>query len=145
MSIPVATPKGVVRRWIAAFNAADPDALAALYHDDATNHQVAIGPVQGRAAIRERFVQEFAAATMECVPVNLFEDGEWAILEWKDPKERLGCGFFHVIDGRIALQRGYWDSATFAVPKRHAPVMKPPAKAAAAKPTTAKRRAASKA
>ena len=124
MSLPIATPKGVVRRWIAAFNAADPDALAALYHDDATNHQVAVGPVQGRSAIRERFAQEFAAASMECMPVNLFEDGEWAILEWKDPQDRLGCGFFHVIDGRIALQRGYWDSATFAAPKRRAPVKK---------------------
>jgi len=142
MSIPVATPKGVVRRWIAAFNAADPDALAALYHDDATNHQVAIGPVQGRAAIRERFVEEFAAASMECVPVNLFEDGEWAILEWKNPRDRLGCGFFHVIDGRIALQRGYWDSATFAAPTRRAPVKKA-AKPATAKPKATKPRAAS--
>jgi limonene-1,2-epoxide hydrolase len=114
MNTPHATPKGVVRRWVAAFNAADPDALAALYHDDATNHQVALKPVKGRDAIRAMFVKEFAAAELECVPVNLFEDGEWAILEWKDPKDRLGCGFFHVIDGRIALQRGYWDSATFA-------------------------------
>ena len=145
MSIPIATPRGVARRWIAAFNAADADALAALYHDDATNHQVAIGPVQGRAAIRERFGQEFAAATMECVPVNLFEDGEWAILEWKDPRDRLGCGFFHVIDGRIALQRGYWDSATFAAAKRRGPVTKAAAKSAAVKPTAAKRRVASKA
>ncbi|MES2096678.1 MAG: nuclear transport factor 2 family protein [Pseudomonadota bacterium] len=118
MSLPVATPRGVVRRWVAAFNAADADALSALYFDDATNHQVAIGPVQGRAAIHARFVQEFAAATMECVPVNLFEDGEWAILEYKDTQDRLGCGLFQVIDGKIKLQRGYWDSATFAeVPK----------------------------
>jgi len=128
MSLPIATPKGVVRRWIAAFNAADPDALAALYHDDATNHQVALHAVKGRDAIHAMFVKEFAAAQMECVPVNLFEDGEWAILEWKDPQERLGCGFFHVIDGRIALQRGYWDSATFAAPKRRAPVKKTAAK-----------------
>lgn len=128
MSLPIATPKGVVRRWIAAFNAADPDALAALYHDDATNHQVALHPVKGRDAIHAMFVNEFAAAQMECLPVNLFEDGEWAILEWKDPQDRLGCGFFHVIDGRIALQRGYWDSATFAAPKRRAPVKKTAAK-----------------
>ena len=80
---------------------------------------------------------------MECVPVNLFEDGEWAILEWKDPQERLGCGFFHVIDGRIALQRGYWDSSMVAAPKRRAPVKKPVTRPAAPKPTAAKRRAAS--
>ena len=72
-------------------------------------------------------MKEFAAATMECIPVNLFEDGEWAILEWKDPKDRLGCGFFHVIDGKIALQRGYWDSATFAAPKAKKSVARKPA------------------
>ncbi len=132
MNNPLVTPKGVVRRWIAAFNAADPDALAALYHDDATNHQVAKGPVKGRDAIHRLFATEFAAAAMECIPVNLFEDGEWAILEWKDPKDRLGCGFFHVIDGKIALQRGYWDSATFAAPKRRVTAKKPVARKPAA-------------
>ena len=135
MSLPVATPRGVVRRWIAAFNAADADALAALYHDDATNHQVALQPVKGRDAIHAMFAKEFVAAAMECIPVNLFEDGEWAILEWKDPGERLGCGFFHVIDGKISLQRGYWDSAMFAAPKPAAAVKRAAAKKPVAKST----------
>lgn len=107
------TPKLVVRRWIAAFNAADADALAALYRSDATNHQLALDPVQGRDAIRETFEREFAATPMECIPENLFEDGEWAILEWSDPKGFRGCGFFHVIDSHIAVQRGYWDRLSF--------------------------------
>ena len=42
---------------------------------------------------------------------DLFEDGEWAILEWRDPLG--GCGFFRVIDGRIRFQRGYWDRLPF--------------------------------
>ena len=107
------TPKSVVRRWIAAFNAADPQALAALYRLDAVNHQVALDPVAGRDAIQAMFEREFAGAAMECIPENLFEDGEWAILEWRDPKGLRGCGFFHVIDGQIALQRGYWDRLSF--------------------------------
>jgi hypothetical protein len=44
---------------------------------------------------------------------NVFEDGEWAILEWRDPLGLRGCGFFHVRDGRIAFQRGYWDKLSF--------------------------------
>jgi len=107
MSLPIATPRGVVRRWVAAFNAADADALAALYHDDAISHQVALDPLHGRDAIRAHFAGAFGGAAMECVPVNLFEDGEWAILEWKDANGLLGCGLFEVIDGRIKLQRGY--------------------------------------
>ncbi len=107
------TPAQVLDAWIAAFNAADVDALAGLYAEDATNHQVALEPVVGRDAIRAMFVREFAAAEMVCQPETRFSDGEWAIMEWRDPKGLRGCGFFHVIDGRIVLQRGYWDRLSF--------------------------------
>jgi limonene-1,2-epoxide hydrolase len=107
------TPRAVVRRWIAAFNTGNVDTIAALYRADATNHQLALDPVVGRDAIRDMFVRQFAVAEMEFIPENLFEDGEWAILEWRDPKGLRGCGFFHVIDGQIALQRGYWDRLSF--------------------------------
>ena len=96
-----------------AFNAADSDALANMYSADATNHQVAEAPVHGRDAIRAMFQQGFASATMVCIVENLFEDGEWAILEWKDPLGLRGCGFFHVVDGEIVCQRGYWDKLSF--------------------------------
>lgn len=106
-------PKELVTAWVAAFNRGDADEMAAFYAEDAVNHQVANEPVVGRAAIRAMFAAEFAAAEMVCLPENLFEDGEWAILEWKDPNGLRGCGFFHVIDGRIAFQRGYWDKLSF--------------------------------
>lgn len=105
--------KELVQTWVDAFNRADVDELAALYHADAINHQVAERPVEGRVAIREMFAAGFRTAKMICIPENLFEDGEWAILEWRDPKGMRGCGFFHVVDGRIALQRGYWDKLSF--------------------------------
>lgn len=107
------TPKEVVRVWVEAFNRADADALAALYADDAVNHQVALEPVIGRAAIHAMFRREFAAADMVCIPENLFEDGEWAILEWRDPEGLRGCGFFRVVEGLIQFQRGYWDRLSF--------------------------------
>lgn len=60
---------------------------------------------------------------------NLFEDGEWAILEWTGggtwrgefaggaPNGKAftlrGCGFFHVVEGTIRFQRGDWDKATW--------------------------------
>ena len=55
----------------------------------------------------------FDTAEMVCIRENLFADGEWAILEWRDPKGLRGCGFFHVVDGRIAFQRGYCDKLSF--------------------------------
>ena len=107
------SPSEVVLAWVDAFNRADVDALAALYHADAINHQVAESPVHGRAAIRAMFKAGFETAEMVCIRENLFADGEWAILEWRDPKGLRGCGFFHVVDGRIACQRGYWDKLSF--------------------------------
>ena len=106
-------PKQLVSTWVDAFNHRDAEALAALYHEDAINHQVAEDPVEGRDAIRRMFEQGFAAAEMVCIVENLFEDGDWAILEWRDPLGLRGCGFFQVIDGRIRFQRGYWDKLTF--------------------------------
>ncbi|MEM9378773.1 MAG: nuclear transport factor 2 family protein [Planctomycetota bacterium] len=110
---PSRTPSSTVTSWVEAFNDADVDGLAALYADDAVNHQVALEPVEGRENIRAMFSREFEAAPMTCIVENLFEDGEWAILEWRDPLGLRGCGFFHVVDGRIRLQRGYWDRLGF--------------------------------
>lgn len=106
-------PGELVRAWVDAFNRADANALAEFYAEDAVNHQVAEAPVRGRAAIRKMFADGFAAAKMTCVVENLFEDGDWAILEWRDPLGLRGCGFFQIANGRIQFQRGYWDKLTF--------------------------------
>jgi len=106
-------PKEALERWLEYFNRADADNIADLYSEDAINHQVANEPVVGNPAIRKMFATEFANAEMVCIPENIFEDGEWAILEWKDPKGLRGCGFFHVQNGKIIFQRGYWDKLSF--------------------------------
>jgi hypothetical protein len=107
------TPRALVEAWVEAFNRADAEALAAFYAPDAVNHQVAEAPVVGREAIHRMFKEGFQAAEMVCIKENLFEDGEWVILEWRDPKGLRGCGFFHVQWGRIVFQRGYWDKLSF--------------------------------
>jgi limonene-1,2-epoxide hydrolase len=107
------TPRELVAAWVEAFNRADAQALASFYAEGAVNHQVAESPVHGREAIRQMFAAGFAAAKMHCIVENLFVDGDWAILEWRDPSGLRGCGFFHVVDGRIAFQRGYWDKLSF--------------------------------
>jgi hypothetical protein len=107
------TPKQLVREWISRFNAGDIAGLAALYAPDAVNHQVVAEPLRGRDAIRRKFEIEFARATMVCIEENLFEDGEWAILEWRDPKGLRGCGFFCTREDQIVFQRGYFDQLSF--------------------------------
>ena len=106
-------PKDVVKAWIEAFNRGDADELASFYTENAVNHQVPNQPIEGRDAIRTMFKREFASAEMVCHIENLFEDGDWAILEWRDPLGLRGCGFFQMKGGRIAFQRGYWDKLSF--------------------------------
>ena len=100
------TPKEVLEKWIDCFNASDVEGIA-------VNHQVANAPVAGKEAIRRMFAGEFATAKMVCIVENIFEDGEWAILEWKDPLGLRGCGFFHIKNNLIVYQRGYWDKLSF--------------------------------
>lgn len=107
------TPKQIITAWVEAFNKADVDALAAFYHDEAINHQVNTEPLIGREAIRQMFADEFAKAEMVCIIENIFQDGDWGMLEWRDPKGLRGCGFFQTKEGMIIFQRGYWDRLSF--------------------------------
>jgi steroid delta-isomerase-like uncharacterized protein len=127
----VMTPKEVLLKWAAAFNSRDAAGAASLYHEHATNLQVAIGtPVQGRQAIHDDLVSFFTVFPDSYTHVEqILEDGEWAMIEWSGggtfkgafaghaPTGKSftlrGCGFFQVIAGKIHLQRGYWDKATW--------------------------------
>lgn len=106
-------PRELILKWVQLFNDGNAGALAELYHEDAINHQVANEPVVGKKAIGEMFTREFATAEMVCLIENIFEDGDWGILEWKDPLGLRGCGFFQVELGKIKFQRGYWDKLSF--------------------------------
>lgn len=107
-------PKQIISRWVDAFNQGDANTIADFYHENAVNHQVANEPVTGKTAIKQMFANEFAAAEMVCIVENIFADGHWGILEWKDPIGLRGCGFFEFNDdGLIVFQRGYWDKLSF--------------------------------
>jgi steroid delta-isomerase-like uncharacterized protein len=118
------SPKQVLSEWVRLMNTHKPEALAELYDENATNLQVAIGkPLLGRKAIVEDFRSFFSNIPDSFTKVeNLFEDGEWAILEWLGggtfkPTGKTfslrGCGFFRIKEGKIVFQRGYWDKFTW--------------------------------
>ena len=108
------TPTDLIRLWIEKFNAADIDGLADLYALDAINDQVVFStPLQGRESIKEMFEIEFSRATMVCIEERIYECGDTAILQWRDPLGLRGCGFFQVKDDRIVHQKGYFDQLSF--------------------------------
>jgi steroid delta-isomerase-like uncharacterized protein len=118
------TPKEVLLEWVSLMNSHRAEPLSALYDQKAVNIQVAIGkPLNGQAEILADFQSFFENIPDTFTRVeNLFEDGEWAILEWSGggtfkPTGKefslKGCGFFQVKNGLIVLQRGYWDKFTW--------------------------------
>ena len=58
-------------------------------------------PVEGKKAIFEMFNQEFQNADMVCIIEHIYEDGQWATLEWKDPIGLRGSGFFQIENDKI--------------------------------------------
>ena len=108
------TPSELVRIWIDKFNNADVEGLANLYALDALNDQVVFSsPLVGRQAIREMFEIEFARATMVCIEERIYECGDTAVLQWRDPLGLRGCGFFQFANDQIVHQKGYFDQLSF--------------------------------
>jgi steroid delta-isomerase-like uncharacterized protein len=125
------TPREVLTAWVAAYNARDADVLAALYEPSCQSTQVAFGEaLHGREAVRADARALFRAFPDIWTRADqLFEDGEWGIIEWQGGGTFLGpsgphaptgrsysmqgCGFFHIPNGLIRTQRGYFDRYTW--------------------------------
>lgn len=100
----------VVEQWVRRFNDGDVDGLAALYAPDAVNHPVVMEPLHGRAAIRQMFATEFGRAEMVCLVENLFDCGEWAVLEWRDRRQDVEKRAF----ARFSIERRKQSLRTFS-------------------------------
>lgn len=105
--------KKKLQMWVELFNDGNAIELGELYHEKAVNHQMPNDAVVGKVSIKKMFKEEFSTADMNCIPVNIFVDGDTGILEWRDPIGFKGCGFFLFEDGKIIEQRGYWDKLSF--------------------------------
>lgn len=105
--------KEIILKWVETFNSDDAKKIAEFYHEEAVNHQVANEPIKSRDAICKMFEMEFSSAEMTYIVERIYEDGNWVILERKDPLGSSSCGFFEIIEGKIKFQRGYWDKLSF--------------------------------
>ena len=68
-------------------------------HDEAINHPAAEAPLQENDIIKAMFENELNASKMVCIIEKLFEEGDWTVLEGKDPLGSRGCGFFKIKKG----------------------------------------------
>jgi steroid delta-isomerase-like uncharacterized protein len=113
----------LVRSYLAAFAAGDPDAIAAHVSDDFVNdHASALGArSDGAAAYRHR-LPDFLASMPELRydVTRVVADGDTVVAAYTlsaspdgRPVEVRGIMLCEVVDGRIAARTDYWDSLGF--------------------------------
>lgn len=108
------TPTELIREWITRFNHADIDGLVQMYAENVVNEQaVFTQPIVGREAVRQLLELDFSRAKMVCIEERVYECGDTAILQWRDPLGFKGCGFFQFKEGKIVHQKGYFDQLSF--------------------------------
>jgi len=100
-------PTALVEAWLAAANRGDARALARLYAEHAVYQGTTEEPVAGRDAIRHAFARRFSGLVQQCSVERLLEDGDWAILEWREAQGGRGCTLFEVRRSQIVSQREY--------------------------------------
>ena len=124
-------PRKIVYKWARLWSAHDVDGLMALFTEDASYQDLAIGhSVQGRQEL-ENFVRgtfrtfpDFRIEIRHAVGDPTTAAGEWEMSgtfsgesfgqaptgkQFRVP----GCCVMHLIDGRIATHRDYWNESTF--------------------------------
>lgn len=125
------TSRETVLAVIEAMNDQNLDSIAGLLHEDVINLQIPVGvEKRGRDVMLEHFPTIFRAfpdSNTRCI--SLFEDGEWVVCEWEysgtwkgefsgmQPNGNRfkfrGCEFYQIVDGKIKVQRGYWDKVSW--------------------------------
>jgi limonene-1,2-epoxide hydrolase len=113
-----------VERLFAAWEALDPQAVAACFTADGVWHNMPFAPIEGQAAIAAvvasflgdtkecrfevRHIAEIAPGTVVTERVDVFAS------EGKDPLRLPVMGIFEIEDGMISKWRDYFDSKPFS-------------------------------
>ena len=115
------TNEEIIRRFIAAWSRLNPDELVDYFAEDGVYHNMPIGPIQGRAALKA-FIAAFVKnwTTTEWDVLTLVSAGDVVIAERLD-RTKVGdksvnlpcCGVFELEGGKIKVWRDYFDMGTY--------------------------------
>ncbi len=112
----------IVDTYVAAWQQQDPDLIVTIFTENATYHErVLRQPIQNRSGIRRYWEDKVVRnqAHITCEVLNLYLDGDTAIVEWEarfDDKEdgarkrMREVAILEFTDGLIASLREYWAS-----------------------------------
>ncbi|KUO54371.1 MAG: limonene-1,2-epoxide hydrolase [Sphingomonadales bacterium BRH_c3] len=111
----------IISKFIAAWSRLDADELVSFFADDGIYHNMPIGPVQGRDALRQ-FIRAFLAGWTETEwdILTIAASGDIVFAERLDRIIANGkavnlpcCGVFELEGGKIKVWRDYFDMATY--------------------------------
>lgn len=123
-------PKEIALKWIEAYNSRNTENIVLLYDDNVTNIQMPrVAGIQGKEEIRKTYDNLFRAFPDIYIKAeSILEDGLLVAIEWiiggtlkgeyagYEPNGNKfimrGCEVFEVMNGKIKIQRGYWDKDT---------------------------------
>jgi ADP-ribose pyrophosphatase YjhB (NUDIX family) len=123
-------PFEIVRRWFQAFNAADLDALTALYHEEASNDSGA-AIAQGRDAVRQEISAILARSAQRHVRMIARVETGAMHAEWRGREHNpdngeistsAGYDEFWIENGLIRRQRGVLHPLSFQSEEEVVPV-----------------------
>jgi limonene-1,2-epoxide hydrolase len=111
----------IITEFIEAWSRLDPDELASYFTEDGCYHNMPVGPVAGRDAVRQMiagFTADWTETTWDIL--NIVGAGDVVIAERLD-RTRAGdkgvdlpcTGVFEMQDGKIKVWRDYFDMGTF--------------------------------
>lgn len=124
------SPKQIAMEWMEAYNGHNPEIAASLYDENAINFQCPWNKsVSGREAIRNTYMNVFKAFPDIHLKVeNIVIQVPLVVVEWRfsgtmkgefsgqapssNSFSMQGCEIFQISNGKILIQRGYWDKAT---------------------------------
>ncbi len=107
------SPKAIALKWLQTFNEKDCDELLNLYYAHAYYKRIPGRDLVGKDEINDYLIKLCLIQDFYLESQNVLEDGQWAVLEWKDLYGRCGCEAFQIVNGQIVCQREYWDEAKF--------------------------------
>ena len=119
-------PRAVVARFVAAWEANDPEAIVRCFADDAVWYDgYPAGKTSGTREIRaqlERYSRHISEIAIEVVHQAV--DGDVVFQERIDRGRRDGAAFevaavclFRVVDGLIVENRDYWNPGAYRAPR----------------------------
>lgn len=113
--------EATIRRFIDAWPSLDADEIVNFFTDDGVYHNMPVGPIQGKAALRPfiaAFLGNWTATSWDIL--NIAVHGDVVIAERMDHitvgEKQIAlpcCGVFELREGRIAAWRDYFDMGTY--------------------------------